>query len=210
MELDQAALLGLCAGAFAIGGYLWRQFSNFRNRKIQFLKLLADNLYFKKLDTNAGVFHRLIDAAEEEECKQVLLAYHFLLAARVPMAGPELDRRVEAWFRDKWNCGLDFDFHDAVKKLLRLGLAEKDDGGFRAVPLDEAQRRLDRLWDDAFDGGPAPAVIATRLSPRRGRVRIAWHRNRSAAMPIRICRDGPNHAATIGGILILILLVAGR
>lgn len=166
VKLDQAALLGLCAGLFAIGGYLWRQFSNFRNRKIQFLKLLADNLYFKKLDTNAGVFHRLIDSAEEEECKEVLIAYHFLLAAGAPVAGRDLDRSVETWFRDKWNCTLDFDLQDAVKKLVRLGLAEKEGAGYRAVPLAEAQRRLDRLWDGVFETAPEPAASAG-LPPRR-------------------------------------------
>jgi hypothetical protein len=166
VKLDQAALLGLAAGLFAIGGYLWRQFSNFRNRKIQFLKVLADSLYFKKLDTNAGVFHRLIDAAEEEECKEALIAYYFLVAARAPVAAAELDRRIEAWFRDKWDFRLDFECDDALAKLLRFGLAEREGPHYRAVPLDEARRRLDRLWDSHFDlpaaapHAPPPALRA--------------------------------------------------
>lgn len=159
VKLDQAALLGLAAGFFAIGGYLWRQFSNFRNRKIQFLKVLADNLYFKKLDTNAGVFHGLIDAAEEEECKETLLGYYFLLVAAAPVEGPDLDRRIEAWFRDKWNCTLDFDLEDVLAKLVRFGLAERAGTGYRAVSLAEARRRLDRIWDYIFDGeAPLDAV----------------------------------------------------
>tara|TARA_B110001469_G_C9327329_1_gene174897 strand:- start:313 stop:468 length:156 start_codon:yes stop_codon:yes gene_type:complete len=44
------------------------------------MKTLTDNLYFKNLDNNTGVFHRLIDAAEEEG-KEVILAYYFLLKA---------------------------------------------------------------------------------------------------------------------------------
>ncbi len=155
--LDDAALLGLAAGLFAIGGYLWRQFSNFRNRKILFLKVLADNLYFKKLDTNAGVFHRLIDAAEEEECKEMLLGYHFLLVAKGPVEGAELDGRIEAWFREKWSCTLDFEFEDSLGKLVRFGLTEKEGTAYRAVALAEARRRLDRRWDQLFDrGAPAP------------------------------------------------------
>jgi len=162
VKLDQAALLGLAAGLFAIGGYLWRQFSNFRNRKIHFLKVLADNLYFKKLDTNAGVFHRLIDAAEEEECKEALLGYHFLLAARGPVEGPDLDRRIEAWFREKWNCTLDFELEDALGKLVRFGLAEREGTAYRALPLAEARRRLDRIWDGLFDGD---APVASAAAP---------------------------------------------
>jgi hypothetical protein len=165
VKLDQAALLGLAAGLFAIGGYLWRQFSNFRNRKIQFLKVLADNLYFKKLDTNAGVFHRLIDAAEEEECKETLIGYYFLHAAKGAVTAADLDRRIEGWFREKWNCALDFEVADALAKLARFGLAEREGPAWRAVPLAEARRRLDRYWDDLFDGNapvepPAPAARA--------------------------------------------------
>lgn len=165
VKLDQAALLGLAAGIFAVGGYLWRQFSNFRNRKIHFLKVLADNLYFKKLDTNAGVFHRLIDAAEEEECKETLLGYYFLHVAKAPVAAADLDRQIEAWFRDKWGCTLDFEVEDALGKLVRFGLAEKEGGAYRAVPLGEARRRLDRFWDNLFDGGEPVEVPRVPSQP---------------------------------------------
>jgi hypothetical protein len=164
VKVDQAALLGLAAGLFAIGGYLWRQFSNFRNRKIQFLKTLADSLYFKKLDTNTGVFHGLIDAAEEEEVKETLIGSFFLFAAKAPVAAADLDRRIETWFRDKWQCALDFEIEDSLRKLARFGLAERDGQAWRAVPLAEARLRLDRYWDNLFDGG-TEAVLA-RAEPR--------------------------------------------
>jgi hypothetical protein len=165
VKLDQAALLGLAAGLFAVGGYLWRQFSNFRNRKIHFLKVLADNLYFKKLDTNAGVFHRLIDAAEEEECKETLIGYFFLHAAKGAVTATELDRRIEAWLREKWDCRVDFEVEDSLQKLARFGLAEREGAAWRAVPLADARRRLDLYWDHLFDGNPpAPAEPAKRQS----------------------------------------------
>ena len=109
------------------------------------------------------MFHRLIDAAEEEESKEAILAYFHLLAAGGPIAGRDLDHRVEAWFRGKWQCALDFDFEDAIRKLLRLGLAERDGAGYRAVGLDEAQRRLDRVWDEFFHA-PPEAKPTARLS----------------------------------------------
>jgi Protein of unknown function (DUF3754) len=43
----------------ALGGYLVRQFTKFKNRKIQFMKALSENLYFRNLDNDAGVFHHL-------------------------------------------------------------------------------------------------------------------------------------------------------
>ncbi len=38
------------------------------------MKTLTDNLYFKNLDNSTGVFHHLIDTAEEEEFKVAILA----------------------------------------------------------------------------------------------------------------------------------------
>jgi hypothetical protein len=68
--------------------------SKFKNRKIQFMRALSENLDFRNLDNDAGVFHLLLDAAEEEEVKEVVLAYHFLRTAARPLTAVELDRRI--------------------------------------------------------------------------------------------------------------------
>ena len=68
-ELNQARVMMLLAGAAALAGYLWKQFSSFKNRKIRFMQALTQNLYFRNLDNNAGVFHRLVNDAEDEESK---------------------------------------------------------------------------------------------------------------------------------------------
>jgi hypothetical protein len=49
------------------------------NRRVFFIfmKTLGDNLYFKNLDNNAGVFFHIIAEAEEEEFKEALLGYLF-------------------------------------------------------------------------------------------------------------------------------------
>ena len=123
----------------------------FKNRKIQFMKALSESLYFRNLDNDAGVFHHLLDAAEEEEVKEAVLAYHFLRAAERAAdrrrAGPA-DRGL---VRQQWDATFDFEVDDGVGKLRRLRLI--DDGGegrLTAVPLDEANRRLDETWDDLF------------------------------------------------------------
>ena len=151
VELNQAQLVALGAALTAFGGYLVRQYSKFKNRKIQFMKALSENLYFRNLDNDAGVFHHLLDAAEEEEVKEAVLAYHFLRTAGRPLTAAELDRRIEDWFARRWDAAFDFEVDDGVGKLCRLRLI--DDGGqgrWSAVPLDEAKRRLDQIWDDLF------------------------------------------------------------
>ncbi len=149
-ELNQARVMVLLAGAAALGGYLWKQFNNFKNRKIRFMQALTQNLYFKNLDNNAGVFHRLANDAEEEECKEALLAYYFLLLSPAPLARDELDRRVESWLQQRWHCAVDFEIADALQKLRELGLVEGGEGALRALPLGKAISALDRRWDNYF------------------------------------------------------------
>lgn len=150
VEIDQAQLIAVGAGLGSFGGYLVKQFTKFKNRKIRFMKALADNLYFKNLDNDAGVFHNLIDSAEEEEAKETLLGYWCLLTADRDMTEGEIDAHLEGWFASRWSCELDFDVADSVAKLVRLRLVEPRDGRYRAVPLPEAKRRLDETWDGAF------------------------------------------------------------
>jgi hypothetical protein len=151
VQLNQGQLVALGAALMAFGGYLVRQFSKFKNRKIQFIKALSENLYFRNLDNDAGVFHHLLDAAEEEEVKEAVLAYHFLSTAGQPLTAAELDRRIEDWFARRWEAAFDFEVDDGVGKLRRLRLVDDDgQGRLTAVTLDEAKRRLDQIWDNLF------------------------------------------------------------
>jgi len=157
IESTQWVAAGL--SLFAVGGYVSRQISNFKNRKIRFMKALSENLYYRNLDNDAGVFHHLLDAAEEAEVIEAVLAYHFLRRAGTPLTLRELDDRVEQWFRQRWDHAFDFEVDDGVRKLRELGLVTADaDGRLTPVPLDAARRRLDGLWADAFTD-PEPATI---------------------------------------------------
>lgn len=149
-ELNQARVMVLLAGAAALAGYLWKQFSNFKNRKIRFMQALTQNLYFKNLDNNAGVFHRLVNDAEEEESKEALLAYYFLLVSSQGLKKAELDRRIEDWFEANWNCSIDFEIDDALQKLRALGLVEEFGGRLSAVDIEAGIRLLDQRWDNYF------------------------------------------------------------
>jgi hypothetical protein len=126
VQLDKAALIALSAGVVALAGYLWKQYSNFRNRKLKYTQALTENLYFKLLDNNAGALFRILDDAEESECKEAILAYYFLLAKSKPLTAAELDQTIETWFAEHLQCSLDFEIDDALEKLLELKLARKD------------------------------------------------------------------------------------
>ena len=149
-QLDKAALGLLGLSALAFGMHIFRQIGRFRNRKIAFMKALSESLYFKNLDNNAGVFHRVIDDAEEEEGKEALLAFVFLRRAGKPLTQPELDANVEGWFKQRHACDLDFEVDDGLAKLVRLGLVTQHEGRYSALSLADAKTQLDRRWDSFF------------------------------------------------------------
>jgi hypothetical protein len=150
VQLDTAALTALFVGLATLGGYFWRQYSIYKNRKLRFMQNLTENLYFKSLDNNAGVFHRLVDDAEEEECKEAILAYYFLLTSPQPLSRAALDAVIEKWFLDKWQCEINFEIDDALDKLKKFGLVAHEQERWSAIPLDAAMQRLDKRWDDYF------------------------------------------------------------
>ncbi|MFT5453048.1 MAG: hypothetical protein ACI9N9_002547 [Enterobacterales bacterium] len=150
VELNQTAIITLFAGVAALGGYFWKQFSSFKNRKLQFMQSLTQNLYFKNLDNNAGVFHRLANDAEEEECKEAILAYYFLLTSDIALTRKALDTKIEHWFLSKWDCKIDFEIDDALNKLIALNLIKLNGETLQAVSLEKSLQILDQRWDDYF------------------------------------------------------------
>ena len=148
-QLKQAVAVLSALGA--LGGFLFKQWSNYKNKKFHFQKELSDNLYFRNLVNNSGVFYSLIDSAEEEECKEAFLAYYFLYTASESQTQDSLDKEIENWFLKKHNCHLDFECADALAKLRRLQILEEDDKGILKVkPLEESLAALDRRWDNYF------------------------------------------------------------
>ena len=156
VQIKQQHLIALGAGLGTLGGFLFRQINKYKNRKIKFMKALSDNLYFKNLDNNAGVFYHLIDAAEEEEFKEAVLAYYFLLTEKDTLTKNQLDDRIENWLAENWNCHIDFEIGDAVNKLQRLNLIQPDGEILNGVSLSEAKQQLDTIWDNFFTYNQTP------------------------------------------------------
>jgi hypothetical protein len=150
VSIGSKQLVILGAGLGVLAGFIFKEWTKFKNRKLSFMKALTDNLYFKNLDNNSGVFHHLIDSAEEEECKEAILAYYFLLNKQSPMSSKELDNCIEAWFDERFNVSVDFEIEDALAKLVRLGLATLDKQGYVAVSLQQGLNILDKNWDQLF------------------------------------------------------------
>jgi hypothetical protein len=149
--VNPIAALGVAGGAVGFGV---RQFMGYLSTKQKYQLTLAQSLYFLNLDNNTGVLFRLLDEAEEQECREAMLAYYVLW--REPRdAGwtePELDEHVEQYLKRAAGVDVDFEVDDAVAKLKRLKLVdEPSPGRLRAVPIDRALEALDYAWDNHFN-----------------------------------------------------------
>ncbi|MGK7889317.1 MAG: TMEM143 family protein, partial [Leptolyngbyaceae cyanobacterium] len=96
-----AALVATLSLAMALGGFAFKQYSTYKNKKIQFQKNVTDTLFFRSIANHSAVFQLLIDVAEEEECKEVILAYFHLLQSEHPLSSQELDQTVEEWITQR-------------------------------------------------------------------------------------------------------------
>ncbi|MGE5420837.1 MAG: TMEM143 family protein [Chloroflexota bacterium] len=134
-----------------LGGYLFKQYSSFVNKKIQYSKMLSDSLYFKNLGNNSGAFYSLLNSSEEEELKETILAYSFLYRNGYGLTADELDNRIENWFRTALNTDIDFDVKDALYKLKTIGLSVERNGKWEVIPLEKSLLRIDELWDRIFE-----------------------------------------------------------
>lgn len=148
------AMVGGISALVAIGAFIYKQWSNYRNRRLRFMHKLFNSLYFRNLDNHGGVLTRLVDEAEEEDFKEAWLAFVFLHASG-PLSEAELDGRIEAWFEREFDTRVDFDCEDALEKLTAFGLVERHkdgaDGRRIEVPdLATACRILDARWDDYY------------------------------------------------------------
>ncbi|MFK7830745.1 MAG: TMEM143 family protein [Congregibacter sp.] len=133
VALDKKGLLLIGAGLGAVGAYVYKQWSTYKNRKARFRQALTRDLYFKLLDNNAGVLLRVLDDAEDGECKEAYVALYFLLSESGGMQRDVLDQAIERWFAQRWSATIDFEIDDALDKLAQLGLAVVSDNVWRAV-----------------------------------------------------------------------------
>ncbi len=153
------ALMGV---VLALGGLAIKQWGGYRKRRIQLLKDVSEQLFFRNLATNRSVFHRIIDSAEEEESKEMLLVFYHLITSQEEKLTREcLDEKIEKWMEDKFDSIIDFDIDGPLNYLTKLrgpacdgtetALVQIDEEGvIRTIPLKDAKHVIDHLWDHAF------------------------------------------------------------
>jgi hypothetical protein len=150
LTLNPFAIIGAFVGFI---GIIFRQIMNLFSQRTKYMMTLSRNLYFHNLDNNFGVMNFLIDMAEEEEGKEAILAYYFLLTQPEKNYNQEsLDREIEAYIQDKYKVAIDFEVEDGLRKLREEKiLTEEPNGILRVLSLKKASACLDKQWDNFFN-----------------------------------------------------------
>jgi Protein of unknown function (DUF3754) len=142
--------IGALTALAGAGAFLFRQYNNYSLKKLKYQKRIADSVYYHNIANHAGVFESLIGAAEDQEVKEAVLAYAFLLQNGA-MTRENLDAAIEGWLRQTFAEDIGFQIGDALDKLERLKLADRSGPFWSCQSLDEALRTLDVHWDNLYD-----------------------------------------------------------
>lgn len=150
--------IAAASGLVALGGFLLQQWIKYQRQSLKHQKQLADNVYFRNINNNAGIFDYLIGAAEDQDGKEAILAYSFLV--REPLTQDALERRIEKWLLDTFGFDVEFEVDDALAKLQSFGLLQRTSDTLAVPPIQDAVARLDRVWDGLFDAQRAATANA--------------------------------------------------
>lgn len=161
-------LIAALSLAITLGGFAFRQYNKYKYKQIKFQKSVTDTLFYRNLASSTGVFQYLIDAAEEEECKEIILVYYHLLTSKTLLTPSTLDSLIETWMLDKFNTKINFDIQKAVRNLevIQANLKNQTNSLYAVKPvallkrdrqnhcqvlsLEEAKQLIDYIWDNIF------------------------------------------------------------
>ncbi len=180
----------LLAVACGFAGACVNGVTNFVASKTRYIQKLTTNLYFQNLANNSSMLAHVIDSAEAEQCKELLLAYFLLYIERNrDFTQEQLDRRAEQWLASEFGVTVDFDISGAVQKLVDKELVvqqrqpvpsgvdfkpPRPTAGKLTSPangpvlkvydLPSSLHRLDEAWDECFEDGEISQSGQARLA----------------------------------------------
>jgi hypothetical protein len=143
---DTEQALAALSGLFALGAFVLRQWGNFHRQSLIHQKQLTDNIYYRNVNNNSGIFNYIIGEAEEQDWKEALLAYYGLLTAEAPLARAALGARVEELLARMFGVVAAFEVEGALARLKDLDLLCETSGRFSVPPLPDALARLEAAW----------------------------------------------------------------
>jgi Protein of unknown function (DUF3754) len=149
-DTEMKAALAALMGLVALGGFVMHQWLKYRHQALKYHMEVNENLYFRNVNNNAGIFDYLIAAAEDQETKEAVLAYHFIGKAEPAPTAAEIAVRIETWLAKNFGVTLDFKISDALETLNRFRLVRRQGERLFVPPLEPAIAQLHQVWNNFF------------------------------------------------------------
>ena len=149
-DADMKTALAALMGIMALGGFAVRQWLKYRHQALKYHMELSENIYFRNVSNNAGIFDYLIATAEDQETKVAALAYHFIRKADIAPTATDVAGRVETWLAKNFVVNVDFKIANALETLNRFGLVRREGERLFVPPLEPAIVQLHQVWNNFF------------------------------------------------------------
>ncbi len=111
----------------AILGYVIKSILSYFQTKNRYLLNLTRNLYYQKLDTNAGVAYHVIQQAQQQTACESMLAYYAIATEGSPISTRRLTRKCERIVREAIQVEVAFRGELALTRLCDAGQIEQRD-----------------------------------------------------------------------------------
>lgn len=141
----------------AVGGYVGKSVLGYFRTKNKFEFGLTRSLYLKNLDNNSSVLFRILHEAEEQEAMEAILCYMLLwnycrgAGCEAGLDETAIDEMAEAFLFKHTELDIDFEIHDALGKLARLGLVNVDaQGRWTPIEMSKSVAALNENWEKIF------------------------------------------------------------
>lgn len=136
-----ASEAAITAVAIALGGHAFKTWQGYREAVKEFLNEVTHSLYFRSVALNGGVMQWVVDAAEEEDAKETLLALAALLDG--PKDGEDVSRRGTELARHALGIDVpELSLSEGLAHLARMDLVDEKAGLWSAHAPAEMRERL--------------------------------------------------------------------
>ncbi|XP_039025939.1 uncharacterized protein LOC120159420 [Hibiscus syriacus] len=128
LEMPKADLWVIFAILSTVVGYCAKTYLTFEANMAAYQSLITQSMYEKQLDSGRGTLLHLCDDVIQQEVKEVIIAF-FILMEQGKATSKELDQRCEDLLQEEFGESCNFDVDDALAKLEKLKVVNKDTTG---------------------------------------------------------------------------------
>ncbi|KAM0859244.1 hypothetical protein ACQ4PT_047319 [Festuca glaucescens] len=138
LEMPKADVWVVIAIMSGVIGYCAKIYFTFQANMTLYQNLITKSMYDKQLDSGKGTLLHLCDDVIQQEVKEVIICYYILMEQGKATI-QDLDLQCEELIKEEFGAECNFDVHDAVKKLEKLGIIHRDSiGRILCAPLKRA------------------------------------------------------------------------